>query len=63
MIDKGAAFSINNYSTLTEIIEFLMNDEQKRKACGISAKNYVYSNKGGTSLITNYVKEKRLLTN
>ncbi len=41
----------------------LLNDESALERAALAAKNYVYTHKGATNKVMDYVQEKRLLTN
>jgi 3-deoxy-D-manno-octulosonic-acid transferase len=53
MIDKKAAFSINNYEELSSIFNQLTSDEKLLVSCSTLAKNYITSNLGATRAVIN----------
>ncbi|MEO7047865.1 MAG: glycosyltransferase N-terminal domain-containing protein, partial [Ferruginibacter sp.] len=63
LIEKGAAFSIENAVELEEILNELLNDKDHLAKCSKLAKQYVYENCGATKNIIDFIQEKRLLTN
>lgn len=63
LVDAGAAFSIKNAIELEALLTELLNDDVKRKEIGNISKNYVYSKKGATNNIMEYIYKNRLLTN
>lgn len=63
LIDNGAAFSIENALKLEQTLNSLFNNAHLIAAAGNAAKNYVYSKKGATEKILNYIQRNRLLTN
>jgi 3-deoxy-D-manno-octulosonic-acid transferase len=63
LIQAGGAFSISNTQDCITIIQKLSQSEKEYlKSCN-SAKEYVYTNKGATEKILNFIQENRLLTN
>lgn len=62
MVEIGGAFSINNALELEALLDKLFKNRMElKKSCDI-AKEYVYSKRGATEKVMNYVMEKRLLT-
>ena len=62
LIEKGAAYSINNSEELNTIAErWLKNSEAYNKA-SLAAELYVKDNTGATQKIVDYIQENRLLT-
>jgi 3-deoxy-D-manno-octulosonic-acid transferase len=51
MIDKKAAFSINNFDELKSTLDHLTTNEQFLSDCSIRAKSYIESNLGATRTI------------
>jgi 3-deoxy-D-manno-octulosonic-acid transferase len=56
LINKGAAFSIQNQEDFTEIINTLINDNTKLMSCSEISKNYVYSKTGASEIILAKIK-------
>lgn len=63
LIEKNAAYSISNALELEQALNKLLLDTQFLETAGCAAKEFVYSNRGATETIINYLCEKRLLTN
>jgi 3-deoxy-D-manno-octulosonic-acid transferase len=63
LIEKGAAFSIENALELEKILNNLLNDKDYLAECSKLAKQYIYENCGATKNIIDFIQEKRLLTN
>ena len=63
LVNAGAAFSINSAIVLEDKLNELINNAELLKHSGQLAKDYVYSKRGATNTIMNYIAEKRLLTN
>ncbi len=63
LIKNGAAFSIDNALALENKLDELFNDNILLEQASNLAKNYVYSNRGATQKIMNYIIANRLLTN
>lgn len=55
LIGLKGAFSINDYSELTSVLSFLLNDKREKGRAGETAKNYVSVNKGSSLIILNKV--------
>lgn len=51
MIERKAAFSINNYDELKSILDHLSNGEQFLSECSMRARSYIESNLGATKTI------------
>lgn len=63
LADSGGGFSIVNATALKKTLDRLLKkDENYSKSCN-AAVNYVYSKKGATEKILNFIYMKRLLTN
>lgn len=62
LVESGAAFSIDNALELEKLLDKLFSDAGMRTIAGNIAGRYVYSNKGATNKIVDYVIENRLLT-
>ncbi len=62
LTEAGGAFSISNALELEQIMDALLSDDEKLAECSRIAREYVYSRKGATERIMNYVAENRLLT-
>ncbi len=63
LVDAGGAFSIENALELEDLLNSLLNDQQKLDRAGEIARNYVYEHHGATEKIMEYIYTKRLLTN
>jgi 3-deoxy-D-manno-octulosonic-acid transferase len=63
LLDCNGAFTISNALELEAILDKLFNNENYLKDCGKAARDYVFTHRGATELIMNYIQEKRLLTN
>lgn len=63
LVNNGGAISIgNSENCIAACLELLSNDSVYTRSCERS-KDYVYTNKGATEKIMNYIQENRLLTN
>jgi 3-deoxy-D-manno-octulosonic-acid transferase len=62
LVDAGGGFPIENALELEQKLNSLLNDQAQYEASCVAARNYVYSKKGATKSILQYVQEKRLLT-
>lgn len=62
LVDAGGGFPIENALELEQKLNSLLNDPVQYEASCVAARNYVYSKKGATERILQYVQEKRLLT-
>lgn len=60
LIEKGASFSINNAQELKQQMSILQNQET-RETLGRIAKEYITSKAGATSIILEYLEDKRLI--
>ncbi|MES2873538.1 MAG: glycosyltransferase N-terminal domain-containing protein [Bacteroidota bacterium] len=60
LIEKGASFSINNAQELKQQMSILQNQET-RETLGRIAKEYITSMAGATSIILEYLEDKRLI--
>ncbi len=58
LIKKGGAFSIANADESIKIISELLANENKLAESGKSSGNYVYSNRGASNRIIQFLKEK-----
>ncbi len=63
LINKKGAFSVNNFAELKKTTDYLFSNKDILKNAGENSRRFVYSNKGATETIVNYVKLNRLLTN
>ncbi|RYY50488.1 MAG: 3-deoxy-D-manno-octulosonic acid transferase [Chitinophagaceae bacterium] len=63
LVDLGAAFSFETALELEDLLNKLLKDEALLKHTGAIAKDYVYSQKGATATILDYIHRNRLLTN
>lgn len=55
--------SVGNALELEATFNELLNDDGALERAALAAKNYVYTHKGATNKVMDYVQEKRLLTN
>jgi 3-deoxy-D-manno-octulosonic-acid transferase len=62
LVDAGGGFPIENALELEQKLNSLLTDLVQYEASCAAARNYVYSKKGATESILQYVQEKRLLT-
>ena len=60
LIEKGASFSINNAQELEQRMSILQNQET-RETLGRIAKEYITTMAGATSIILEYLEDKRLI--
>jgi 3-deoxy-D-manno-octulosonic-acid transferase len=60
LIRSGGAFTISDADESIRIISQLLSDEKKLKESGNSSGNYVYSNRGATNRIIQFLKEKNM---
>lgn len=63
LVSNGGAISINNAEDCISAIQKLILDDSAYLRSSEKSKEYVYTNKGATEKIMNYIQEKRLLTN
>ncbi len=63
LLDRGGAFTINNALELEDMLDKLFNDKAALIKAGMIAGEYVYSKRGATKKVMDYVTENRLLTN
>ena len=59
LIKKGGAFTISSADDSIKIISQLLTDDKKQIESGRSSGEYVYSNRGATNRIIQFLKEKR----
>ena len=62
LVQHGGAFVINTALELEETFNELLTDNHSYQSACEAARNYVYTNKGATDSIMQYVYENRLLT-
>jgi 3-deoxy-D-manno-octulosonic-acid transferase len=62
LIEAGGGFSIENALELEKLLIDLMKKEDEYYEACKASKQFVYSKKGSTNAIINYIQEKRLLT-
>ncbi len=62
LLNEGGAWSVDDSTKLSEILESLIKSEEKYRAAGKTAEEYVRKNKGATRTILGYIQENRLLT-
>ena len=62
LVSAGGAFSVESALELEALLNNLFSNKDECKLAGKICGDYVYSNKGATSKIMDYVTEKRLLT-
>ena len=63
LIDEGGGFTVENALELEELFKELLTDKQLYKETAEASRNYVYTKKGATDKILQFIQEKRLLTN
>lgn len=63
LIASGGGFSAQNPQDLDKLLNRIFNDENEIKKAGQAAKDFVYSNKGATEKILDYIERNRLLIN
>jgi 3-deoxy-D-manno-octulosonic-acid transferase len=63
LVDRGGAFTINNALELEELLDKLFTNKAELERAGMIAGEYVYSKRGATKKVMDYVMENRLLTN
>lgn len=62
MIAAGGAFSVRNALELEQLMDAMLQDQEKKAKAGLAAGDYVKQKRGATPRIMNHVREKRLLT-
>lgn len=62
LVEADAAISVSNPLELDEKLNALFNNESEIKKMGMAARDFVYSHKGATHKIIDYIERKRLLT-
>ena len=63
LLEEGAASTTDNTLDLEKIFDELLQQEDNYRERAEAARNYVYSRRGATRNIMNYIQENRLLTN
>jgi len=63
LVEKNAAFSVDNALELEEILNELITDKNVYEEAAFAAGSYVKSKTGATGSVMKYIYEKRLLTN
>ena len=63
LIETGGGYSIENALELEVLLRLLLGKGEDFNAAIKASKEYVYSKKGPTDAIINYIQENRLLTN
>lgn len=58
LINKKAAYSVENYEDLKDKLNFLIGDQSNLKELGVKASNYVSKNCGATETILKMIKNK-----
>jgi 3-deoxy-D-manno-octulosonic-acid transferase len=61
--DCGGGITVGSALELEATFNELLNDDSALESAAFAAKNYVYTHKGATNKVMDYVQEKRLLTN
>jgi 3-deoxy-D-manno-octulosonic-acid transferase len=61
LLEEGAAFTVENALGLEKTFNDLLSDKALYKECSDVAREYVYSHRGATSKILNYIQANRLL--
>lgn len=62
LVEEGGGISIENAVELEKQLQALLTNKEQYTKAADAARNYVYSKKGATSTIINYIQENRLLT-
>lgn len=62
LVEAGGGISIENAVELEKELQALLTNKEEYTKAADAARNYVYSKKGATSTIINYIQENRLLT-
>jgi 3-deoxy-D-manno-octulosonic-acid transferase len=63
LVEKQGAFSFQTALELETLLNTLLGDEKLLRETGFISKDYVYSKRGATQSIMNYIQRNRLLTN
>jgi 3-deoxy-D-manno-octulosonic-acid transferase len=61
LIQKGGAFSTDSAEHCTAVFKRLLTEKEAHANACASSRNYVYSNRGATKKIIDFIQEKRLL--
>ncbi len=61
LVDYGGAFSIDNALALEKVFHVLVKSNDECTKAGESAKSYVYSKRGATKKIVDYIEERKLV--
>lgn len=62
LIERGAAFSIENATELKQILNNLLNNRQLLQDAGNKAEDYITGNTGATEKLIQFIQANRLLT-
>jgi 3-deoxy-D-manno-octulosonic-acid transferase len=62
LVESGGGFTIENALELEKLLETLLQKGDKYHSASKASKQYVYSKRGSTEKIINYIQENRLLT-
>jgi 3-deoxy-D-manno-octulosonic-acid transferase len=63
LVEQEGAFVINTALELEQTFDRLLNNSEAYQASCLAARNYVYSKKGATNTVMEFIQENRLLTN
>lgn len=61
LLEEGAAFTVDSALELEKTFNNLLSEKEFYKECCNAAREYVYSHRGATQKILNYIQENRLL--
>jgi 3-deoxy-D-manno-octulosonic-acid transferase len=62
LIESGGGYTIENALELEKLFETLLQKDDEYHSASKASKQYVYSRRGSTEKIINYIQENRLLT-
>jgi 3-deoxy-D-manno-octulosonic-acid transferase len=62
LVESGGGFTIENALELEKLLETLLQKGDEYHSASKASKQYVYSKRGSTEKIINYIQENRLLT-
>jgi 3-deoxy-D-manno-octulosonic-acid transferase len=63
LVALGGSYETEDALHLEKLLDHLFNNQSEYNTAAAVAKEYVYSHKGASAAILNYIQEKRLLTN
>jgi 3-deoxy-D-manno-octulosonic-acid transferase len=62
LIEQGGAISVDNALELEKELQVLLTDQKEYNAAAQASKEYVYSQRGATTKVLDYIYKNRLLT-